>query len=51
MSNWIEDTPFDREELFDYKEEESSEKLVNCYILMKIIKLCIRQVEKSLRYV
>ena len=27
MSNWIEDTPFDREELFDYKEEESSEKL------------------------
>ena len=27
MSNWREDTPSDREELFDYKEEESLGKL------------------------
>ena len=27
MRDWREDTPYDREELFDYKKEESSEKL------------------------
>ena len=27
MSNWTEDTPYDREELFDYKEEERPQKI------------------------
>ena len=48
MSNWREDTPYDREELPDHKEEKDHKKYMSGYILTKIIKLCIRQVENKL---